>query len=147
MCVTGCATGSMCATGWPKCPSTQTNHPCHGTPNHNVTILPLHVHCTMYNLLNVQYCQAILQCRHPSQPPAMAHTTSSSAPLLLTRTVYTGHTVYSVYTVYCTVAKVEMAPRCVMSKNLCHWPTLPSLNIDHPKDDRDVNDVRGQEAK
>ena len=77
----------------------------------------------------------------------MAHTTSTSAPLLHTRTVYTGHTVYSVYTVYCTVAKVEMAPRCVMSKNLCHWPTLPSLNIDHPKDDRDVNDAKDQEEK
>ena len=41
-----------------------------------------------------------------------------------------------------------MAPRRrVMSKKLCHWTTLPSLNIDHPKDDRDVNDDRDQEEK
>ena len=35
-----------------------------------------------------------------------------------------------------------MAPRRrVMSKKLCHWTTLPSLNIDHPKDDKDVNNI------
>ena len=40
-----------------------------------------------------------------------------------------------------------MAPRCVMSKNLCHCPALPSLNIDHPKDDKGVNDDTDQEEK
>ena len=63
--------------------------------------------------------------------------------------MYSIYWTYSIFCIYCnyTVAKVEMAPRCVMSKNLCHWPTLPSLNIDHPKDDRDVNDDKDQEEK
>ena len=139
MCVTGCATaGSMCATGtgWPKCPSTQTNHPCHGTPNHNVTILPLPVQSwqtMLHTICSNMYQPPVLQCQ--------AHAVSTSAT-----PVYIQHILY-VRIIYSIVAKVEMAPRCVMSKNLCHcyWPTLPSLNIDHPKDDRDVNDVKDQE--